>query len=376
MLIPNLRMKITCVVLLVVILLSLTACDTLEEENMDIQKPQTATTESREETTAITEIDVPLNTEMTFIVTEPTVVETESTVMTVPAATECPHEYISTTSAPTCTKDGHIIRTCSFCGDSYTKNKVKATGHNWGGWETTKKPTTEAEGRKQRTCKNCEKVDTCKIDKLPKSSKPTCEKFIGTIGKYNAHNLAYEDWKGDTEQAAFIEVYTVEKIDKVLKDLAKEFEKVYGFAPDLDNKYHATSSCENVGVFKVDGYKEPQTVHHYTIIDKTYTYITNDMYKVYVQNCDDGSVWVGYCIYGSMDTVETDRSQALDKEMNAVFAKLIGVKEDELYDYEKQLQLSISCISVAGTVRSIHSYGLVDVLYIYCKGFPLSEQYP
>jgi len=62
--------------------------------------------------------------------------------------------------------------------------------------------------------------------------------------------------------------------------------------------------------------------------------------------------------------------------MNAVFAKLIGVKEDELYDYEKQLQLSISCISVAGTVRSIHSYGLVDVLYIYCKGFPLSEQYP
>ena len=169
----------------------------------------------------------------------------------------------------------------------------------------------------------------------------------------------------------------MEKSDKSLKDLAKEFEKVYGFAPNLDNKYHATSSCKLVGVYKVDGYKEPQTVYHYTITDKTYIYITNDMYKVYVQKCDDGSVWVGYCLYGTMDTIGTERKKAevkaLDEEMYTTFARLIGVSKDEMYDYKEQLKLKIGYISAAGTVRSAHSDGLVDVLYIYCNGFPLSK---
>lgn len=284
MLLSDLYLKVTYVVLLIALLLSLTACGSFYEENQEPTPVENTTTENSEETQ---------------VAAEPAIMETEPIVTTVPTVTESAHKYSSATFAPTCTEDGYTISTCSLCGDNNRKSGGKATGHNWGEWKIIKKATTE-EGNKQRICKNCEKLDSCKIDKLQKVSEPTYEKFTKSIGKYNAHNLAYKDWKGDTEQAAFIEVYTVEKSDKALENLAKEFEKVYGFSPDLDNKYHAISSCKLVGVYKVDGYKEPQMVYHYTITDKTYIYITNDMYKVYVQKCDDGSVWVGYCLYGTM----------------------------------------------------------------------------
>ena len=364
----NLHLKITYIVLLIALLLPLTACSPFNNENVDIQGPALieTTMKGSEETTVATETDMSVD-------TEPTAVATNPIVTTSPTATECTHKYRSTTFAPTYMEAGYAFWTYTLCGDSYTESIEKATGHKWGDWETTKEATTKEEGIKQRVCQGCEKVDSCKIDKLPQESKPAYEKFTGSIGEYNAHNLAYEDWQGCTEQATFIEVYTVEKSDMVLQNLAKEFERVYGFAPGLDDKYRASSSCEILGVYEVDGYEEPQTVYHYTITDKTYIYITNDMYKVYVQECDDGSVWVGYCLYGTMDTVAQERSKVLDEEMYSTFAQLIGVSKDKMYDYEEQLQLKIGLISAAGTVRSIHSDGLVDVLYIYCRGFSIDK---
>ena len=237
-------------------------------------------------------------------------------------------------------------------------------------------PTIIAEGTEQRTCKSCGKTDSRSVAKLPEETKPVYETFSGTIGSYNAHNLAYKDWKGDTEQAAFIEVYSLTKANKVLDGLAAEFEKVYGFAPSLGDKYRCTSSCEKVGTYMVNGYSEPQTVYHYTITDKTYIYITNKMYEVYVQRCDDGSVWVGYCIYATMDTVGTERNKPevrkLDQEMYATFEDLIGLSRSEMNAYKEQLELKIGYISQAGTVRSCHANGLVQVLYIYCRGIPLN----
>lgn len=127
----------------------------------------------------------------------------------------------------------------------------------------------------------------------------------------------------------------------------------------------------------VEGYSEPQTVYHYTITDKTYIYITNEMYKVYVQQCADGSVWVGYCIYGTMDTLGSERNKAnvkaLDKEMYATFEDLIGLSRSEMNAYKEQLELKIGYISEAGTVRSVHSDAPVKVLYIYCRGFAYGD---
>lgn len=298
----------------------------------------------------------------------------EPTNTTLPVETAHKHEYHSSVVLPTCTAGGYTDYTCSTCGDSYTGNKTNASGHIWGSWETTKEPTIAAEGAEKHTCKKCGKIEFRSIDKLPT---PTYETFTGSIGVYNAHNLPYTDWNGDTAQAAFIEVYTVEKSDSVLDALATEFEKAYRFAPSLGDKYRCTSVCEKVGTYMVDGYSEPQTIYHYTITDKTYIYITNDMYKVYVQQCDDGSVWVGYCIYATMDTVDTEQNKpevrALDQEMYDTFEEIIGVSQNEMDAYKEVLELKVGYISVAGTVRSVHADGLVDVLYIYCKGFSVDK---
>lgn len=283
------------------------------------------------------------------------------------------HNYRDQVISPTCTENGYTTYTCSVCGDSYTGSKTNATGHSWGSWKVTTEPTATSEGAEQRTCKTCGNIDSRSIAKLPEETKSAYETFSGTIGSYNAHNLAYTDWKGDTEQAAYIEIYTVEKNDEVLNALAVEFEKVYGFAPSLGDKYRCTSSCEKMGTYMVAGYEEPQTVYHYSITDKTYIYITNPMYEVYVQECADGSVWVGYCIYATMDTIGAERSkaevQALDQEMYATFAELIGVDQDKLYLHKEEFDLKIGYISEAGTVRSVHSDKPVQVLYIYCRGF-------
>lgn len=282
------------------------------------------------------------------------------------------HNYSENVTAPTCADKGYTTYTCSACGDSYTGNETNATGHNWGSWKVTKEPTTASEGTEKRTCAACGKSESRNVKK-----RPSYETFSGTIGSYNAHNLAYTDWKGDTEQAAYIEIYTVEKNDDVLNALAAEFEKVYGFAPSLGDKYRCTSVCEKVGTYMVDGYSEPQSVYHYSITDKTYIYITNQMYAVYTQQCADGSVWVGYCVYATMDTIGEEQSkaevQALDQEMYATFEELIGLSRSEMSTYKEELKLKIGYISEAGTVRSSQANGLVQVLYIYCRGVPLNS---
>lgn len=285
------------------------------------------------------------------------------------------HSYQKKVIAPTCSGKGYTENICSVCSVSYTSNEVSATGHSWSTWKVIKQASVSEEGTEQRNCTICNTSEKRKIEKLPEPTKPTYESFTGEIGKYKAHNLSYTDWKGDTEQAAYIEVYSLEKDDKVLTELSAEFKRVYGFTPNLNDTYRVSSSCKKLGVYLLDGYEEPQTVYLYTITDKSYIYITNDMYKVYTQIADDGSYWVGYCIYATMDTLTAERNKAevkaLDQEMYATFERLIGVSRSEMNDYKEELDLRIGYISEAGIVRSCHVDGLVNVLYIYCRGFAL-----
>ena len=361
---PNRRDMLVVLLLVISICISLAGCTVTQDvfdptsESITIEIPNT-TSENQipAETNSAT---VPDNSESTPARTE-----------TAPTETAHVHNYSSKVSVATCTETGYTTYTCSACGNSYTGNKTNSTGHSWGSWTVTKEPTTTAKGQEQRICKTCDKAESRSVEKL------AYESFTGSIGNYNAHNLAYIDWKGDEEQAAFIEVYTIGKSDKTLSDLAAQFEKVYGFAPSLGDKYRCTTSCNKLGTYMVEGYSEPQTVYYYTITDKTYIYITNEMYKVYVQQCADGSVWVGYCIYGTMDTLGTERNKAnvkaLDKEMYATFEELIGLSRSEMNAYKEQLELKIGYVSEAGTVRSAHSDAPVQVLYIYCRGFAYGD---
>lgn len=81
------------------------------------------------------------------------------------------HSYKDAVTAPTCTAQGYTTHTCTKCGHAYTDAPTAATGHKFGNWVTTKEPTTEAEGKAERTCSVCGKRDTKSLDKLP--TKPT-----------------------------------------------------------------------------------------------------------------------------------------------------------------------------------------------------------
>ena len=92
---------------------------------------------------------------------------------TEPAETEHIHDYdVTDEKEVECCTDGYVIYTCS-CGDYFTK-KIEARGyHNWAKWETIKVATTKSTGIKQRTCKDCSKVEEKTIDKLSAETAPT-----------------------------------------------------------------------------------------------------------------------------------------------------------------------------------------------------------
>ncbi|MCL2655282.1 MAG: hypothetical protein FWD65_06260 [Coriobacteriia bacterium] len=55
------------------------------------------------------------------------------------------------TVKPTKTTDGFVLYRCALCGLEY-KQILYATGHKWGPWTTTKKPTCTQPGTEERTC--------------------------------------------------------------------------------------------------------------------------------------------------------------------------------------------------------------------------------
>lgn len=67
---------------------------------------------------------------------------------------------------PTCTKGGKFTYSCE-CGDTQTVTLQKdPDNHSYGSWKVTKKATYADYGTKQRTCKNCGKVQKAKVKKL------------------------------------------------------------------------------------------------------------------------------------------------------------------------------------------------------------------
>ena len=63
------------------------------------------------------------------------------------------HKHNKTVTAPTCTTEGYTTYKCA-CGDTYTADKVSATGHSYSS-EITKTPTCTETGTEKFTCANC-----------------------------------------------------------------------------------------------------------------------------------------------------------------------------------------------------------------------------
>ena len=72
----------------------------------------------------------------------------------------------STTKAATCTESGTQTRKCAACGKTETKT-IPATGHKSSGWIIDKQPAVGVKGSKHKECKVCHKVlETAEIPAL------------------------------------------------------------------------------------------------------------------------------------------------------------------------------------------------------------------
>ena len=76
------------------------------------------------------------------------------------------HTWTITETKATCEHDGMKTYTCEICG--MTKSEpIKASGHDFGAWTTTKEATVSSKEEQKRTCSICKKTETRGIgDKL------------------------------------------------------------------------------------------------------------------------------------------------------------------------------------------------------------------
>lgn len=129
------------------------------------------------------------------------------------------HQYsVEKTVKPDCKNKGYTIYKCS-CGESYKTNEIAALGHSFSDWKTTKEPTVEAEGVKERTCSRCGEKETKSIEKLPKPEPPvnpdnSYEYIMGT-SVYSADHLAsfaVSQLGGDTSKVSlYCSLYEIAK---------------------------------------------------------------------------------------------------------------------------------------------------------------------
>ena len=71
----------------------------------------------------------------------------------------------SDSKAATCTESGVKYVRCSACSES-KKEIIPATGHSFGEWTVSVKPTTESEGTEVRKCKTCGAEEKRSVKKL------------------------------------------------------------------------------------------------------------------------------------------------------------------------------------------------------------------
>lgn len=137
-----------------------------ENPTTDGTDPTTGTTETPTEadpTTGTTAGDpadhnIISGTENTEPTTEPTTEPSTNPTEPSDETEACAHKWSTwKTVDPTCTKDGSKSRNCANCGTT-EKETLKATGHKYGSWSTTKAATCSTAGSKERKCSTCGSV--------------------------------------------------------------------------------------------------------------------------------------------------------------------------------------------------------------------------
>ena len=102
--------------------------------------------------------------------------------------------------APGCEEKGSKVMACS-CGEKETQ-ELEAKGHDFGDWEITKIATSKEDGLSTRKCKNCEKTETKKIDKL----KEDFENKVSNVVNNTVNNTVTNSVKNEVNNEVVNEV--------------------------------------------------------------------------------------------------------------------------------------------------------------------------
>ena len=87
--------------------------------------------------------------------------------------------FTSKVTKPTCTARGYTTHTCSCCGYSYKDSYVSKTTHTLSDWSQVVAPSCIVVGSEQRTCRNCDYIETKEIaatghSHMSKVTEPNC----------------------------------------------------------------------------------------------------------------------------------------------------------------------------------------------------------
>lgn len=242
----------------IILVFSLAACNKNASNNEATSNDTTVNNENTETTTMPTDNEATVTTEPTGETTNSTTPsegsnETNPTKPTeqetVPEPTHT-HEYTSVVTNPTCTKDGYTTHTCKGCANSYVDTVVKATGHNFGEWKTTKEPTTTSTGTAERICSKCSYKETKTLGKLEESHKHNYTSKITKAATCASEGVkTYSCSCGDSYSEAIPETAHTYK-DTVVK-------------PTCTNGGYTTHTCTVCG-YSISDTQTPKNGHSWT----------------------------------------------------------------------------------------------------------------
>lgn len=198
---------------------------------------------------------------------------------------------------------------------------------------------------------------------------PTSGEFPGVIGEFEFSNKLFENDFGDMEYGTWASINCVGQDQKKRKEIVHAFEEKYGFAPT------AYVVEDFLGCFDIEGYDIPVPVYQYYILDTTYWYDDRMPYHVYSKVSEDGHVWVGFSVYGTMDDYianeETDqRIMDCKTEAYDLFEKLLGKPVSQMKKCKNQDSMGILTggIVQSGKGRLEGHEGLTEIVYIVYMG--------
>lgn len=274
--------------------------------------------------------------------------------------TSCKHEhaYTETVTAPTCTAEGYTTYTCE-CGDTYTDNKVAATGHTYENgvckacglaevhthdYKTTvvRFPTTTTTGVKVITCAGCGETRTETIEAVTMTLPTISDVILGVLGSNSF----------SAEIAPESELVLVRELDNYENDqgyknfIAFNLAQVYVGGGDELTAYVKL----NIGVasFILDGTVLPEDIASPTEFDSVLTL------EFYV-NGEDVSIAVGE------DGVVNETTAELSRAFYDGIAGMIGITYDELVELVYVAGVAENYLPIAeGVINAIASIKLPE----------------